>query len=81
MTETEKCDKAWRQGFNDDFSLVDKIYHADYSAYVCRAGVKVNLKMEKVVIATLAENVTQGKMRPIFEDSKFLCMESIFKSM
>ena len=37
--------------------------------------------MDKVVITTLGENVTQGKMRVIFEDSKFLCMERTFKSM
>ena len=50
-------------------------------AYDSRAGVEVNLEMDKVVIATLGENVTQGKMRVIFEDSKFLCMERTFKSM
>ena len=37
--------------------------------------------MDKVVITTLGKNVTQGKMRVIFEDSKFLCMERTFKSM
>ena len=61
--------------------LVDKIYHEDYSAYDYRAVIEVNLEMDKVVIATLGENVTQGKMRVIFEDSKFLCMERTFKSM
>ena len=81
MTKAEEYDKASRLGFNGDFSLVDKIYHSDYSAYDYRAGVEVNLEMDKVVIATLGENVTQGKMRVIFEDSKFLCMERTFKSM
>ncbi len=81
MTKAEEYDKAWRLGFNGDFSLVDKIYHADYSAYDYRAGVEVNPEMDKVVIATLGENVTQGKMRVIFKDSKFLCMERTFKSM
>ena len=65
-------------GFNGEFSLVDKIYHSDYSAFDYRAGVEVNLEMDKVVIATLGENMTQGKMRITFEDSKFLCMERIF---
>ena len=81
MTQAEAYDEAWRLGFNGDFSLVDKIYHPDYSAYDYRAGVEVNLEMDKVVIATLGENVTQGKMRVIFEDSKFVCMERTFKSM
>ena len=33
MTKAEEYDKAWRLSFNGDFSLVDKIYHADYLAY------------------------------------------------
>ena len=37
--------------------------------------------MDKIVITILGENVTHGKMRVIFEDSKFLCMERTFKSM
>ena len=81
MTKAYEYDKAWRLGFNGDFSLVDKIYHSDYSAYDYRAGTEVNLEMDKVVIATLGENVTQDKMRVIFEDSKFLCMERTFKSV
>ena len=81
MTKAEEYDKASRLGFNGDFSLVDKIYHSDYSAYDYRVGIEVNLEMDKVVIATLGDNVTQGKMRVIFEDSKFLCMERTFKSM
>ncbi len=30
--------------------------------------------MDKVVITTLGENLTQVKMRVIFEDSKFFCV-------
>ena len=70
-----------RLGFNGDSSLADKIYHTDYPVYDCCAGVEVDLEMDKVVITTLGKNVTQGKMRVIFEDSKFLCMERTFKSM
>ena len=44
MTKAEEYDKAWRMGFNGDFSLVDKIYHADYSAYDYRAGLEVNIE-------------------------------------
>ena len=33
MTKAEAFDKAWRLAFrNYDFSLVDQIYHPDYSA-------------------------------------------------
>ena len=48
MTKAEAYDKAWRLGLKGDFSLVDKIYHPDYLAYDYRAGVEVNLEMDKV---------------------------------
>ena len=37
--------------------------------------------MDKFVITTLGKNLTQVKMRVIFEDPKFLCMKRIFKSV
>ena len=58
MAYAEEYDKALWLGSNSDFSLVDKIYHANYSAYNYRVGVEVNLEMDKVVIVTLGENVT-----------------------
>ena len=81
MTRAEAFDKAWRQGFRGNFSLVDKIYHRDYSSFDYRAGLEVNLEMDKVVMSTLSEQVTKGPTRTIFEDDKFLCIEQKFKSM
>ena len=82
MTKAEAYDKAWRLGFNGDFSLVDKIYHPDYSAYDYRAGVEVNLEMDKVVVATLSEGATTtGPFHTIFEDEKFVCIERTFKTV
>ena len=82
MTKAEEYDKAWRLGFNGDFSLVDKIYHLDYSTYDYRAGVEVNLEMDKVVVATLSEGATTtGPSRTIFEDEKFVCIERTFKTV
>ena len=81
MSRVEAFDKAWRQGFKGDFSLVDKIYHPDYSSFDYRAGLEVNLEMDKVVMSTLSEQVTKGPTRKIFEDDNFLCMEQTFKSM
>ena len=82
MTKAEEYDKAWRMGFNGDFSLVDKIYHVDYLAYDYRAGVEVNLEMDKVVVATLSEGATTtGPFRTIFEDEKFVCIERTFKTV
>ena len=81
MTKAEEDDKAWRLGFNGDFSLVTKIYHTDYWASDWRTGVEVNLEINKGIIIALGENITQVKMRVIFEDSKFLCVYRTFKSM
>ena len=81
MTRAEAFDKAWRQGFEGDFSLVDKIYHPDYSSFDYRAGLEVNLEMDKVVMSTLSEQVTKDQTRTIFEDDNFLCIEQKFKSM
>ena len=81
MSRVEAFDKSWRQGFKGDFSLVDKIYHPDYSSFDYRAGLEVNLEMDKVVMSTLSEQVTKGPTRKIFEDDNFLCMEQTFKSM
>ena len=82
MTKAEAYDKAWRLGFKGDFSLVDKIYHPDYSAFDYRAGVEVNLEMDKVVVATLSEGATTtGLSRTIFEDEKFVCIERTFKTV
>ena len=81
VTRAEAFDKAWRQGFRGNFSLVDKIYHPDYSSFDYRAGLEVNLEMDKVVMSTLSEQVTKGPTRTIFEDDNFLCIEQKFKSM
>ena len=81
MTKAEEDDKAWRLGFNCDFSPVTKIYHTDYLASDWRAGDEVNFEMDRVIITTLGEHTTQVKMRVIFEDSEFLYVYRTFKSM
>ena len=48
MTKAEAFDKAWRLAFkNDDFSIVDEIYHPDYSAPDPNTGIVVNLEGDK----------------------------------
>ena len=32
ITKAEMYERAWRLGYRGDFSLVDKIYHPEYSA-------------------------------------------------
>ena len=46
MNKAETFIEAWRLAAREeDFSLVDKIYHPDYSAFNHIAGVEVNLDL------------------------------------
>ena len=48
MTRAEAFDKAWRIAIKENnFSLIDKIYHEDYRAFDAYAEVEVNLKAKK----------------------------------
>ena len=61
MTRTQAFDKAWRIAFKEkDFSLVNEIYHPEYSAYDDRTGTDVNLEADKTVVLTLKETITFG---------------------
>ena len=58
MTKAETFIQAWRLAAREeDFSLVDKIYHPDYSAFDHSAGVEVNLEADKQVILTLRHEI------------------------
>ena len=57
MTKAEQFDKAWRLTIKaNDFSLVDEIYHPDYSAPDPTTGITVNLEDEKLVLSTYSED-------------------------
>ena len=61
MTKAEAFDKAWRLAFrNDDFSLVDQIYHPDYSAPDPNTGIVVNLEDDKVIVSSVRETYMIG---------------------
>ncbi|MEC8436816.1 MAG: hypothetical protein VXZ27_13485, partial [SAR324 cluster bacterium] len=67
MTKAEAFDKAWRLAFrNDDFSLVDQIYHPDYSAPDPNTGIVFNLEDDKVIVSSVRETYMIGFFRPIF---------------
>ena len=56
MTKAEQFDKAWRLAFKaNDFSLVDEIYHPDYSAPDPITGIVINLEDDKVIVSTVRE--------------------------
>ena len=81
MTKAEVYVNAWRLGFKGDFSLVDEIYHPDYSALDRTTGVEVNLASEKVIILTISELITLGPCRTIYEDLDFLIIDWCAKSI
>ena len=81
MTKAETYEKAWRLGFKGDYSLVDEIYHPDYSALDRITGVEVNLASEKAIIATISELITLGPFRTIYEDCNFLVIDWWAKSI
>ena len=73
MTIAEQFDKAWRLAFrNDDFSLVDQIYHPDYKAVDVIAGVEVNLDADKEVVLTLGDSIIATPPEILQEDENFL---------
>ena len=81
MTKAEQFDKAWRLAFKiNDFSLVDEIYHPDYSAPDPNTGIVVNLEDDKVIVSTVREQYTIGYCRPIFESEAFVCLHRFFGS-
>ncbi|MEC7219531.1 MAG: hypothetical protein VXW29_03885 [SAR324 cluster bacterium] len=81
MTKAEVYVNAWRLGFKGDFSLVDEIYHPDYSALDRTTGVEVNLASEKVIILTISELITLGPCRTTYEDLNFLIIDWWAKSI
>ena len=81
MTKAEQFDKAWRLAFKaNDFSLVDEIYHPDYSAPDPITGIVINLEDDKVIVSTVREQQTIGYFRSIFESEAFVCLHRFFGS-
>ena len=73
MTKAETFIQAWRLAAREeDFSLVDKIYHPDYSAFDHSAGVEVNLESDKQVILTLRHEIKATTPTIVSESDNFL---------
>ena len=73
MTKAETFIQAWRLAAREeDFSLVDKIYHPDYSAFDHSAGVEVNLESDKQVILTLRHEIKATAPTIVSESDNFL---------
>ena len=73
MNKAETFIEAWRLAAREeDFSLVDKIYHPDYSAFDHSAGVEVNLESDKQVILTLRHEIKATIPTIVSESDNFL---------
>ena len=68
MTKAELFIQAWELVITkEDSSLVDKIYHPDYSSFDPVAGVKVNLESDKQVMLTLRHDLILTRPMSISE--------------
>ena len=73
MTKAETFIEAWRLAAREeDFSLVDKIYHPDYSAFDHSAGIEVNLETDKQVMLTLRHDLKATTPTVVSESKNFL---------
>ena len=72
MTKAEEFEKAWRLGYKNDFSMVDKIYHPKYAALERNTGVEVNLEADKEVASTLGDLLIGTHPVVLSEDKNFL---------
>ena len=78
MTKAEQFGKAWRIAVKEnDFVLVDEIYHSEYSAFDNNAGVEVNLKAYKIAVSTIREMLVVGPSQILFEDNNFLRLQRL----
>ena len=68
MTKAELFIQAWELVITkEDSSLVDKIYHPDYSSFDPVAGVEVNLESDKQVMLTLRHDLILTRPMSISE--------------
>ena len=72
MTKAGAYEKAWRLGFKRDFSLVDEIYHPEFSTIDHTTGIKSNLNDDKVVVSTLSDSIVLGAYEVVSESKENL---------
>ena len=72
ITKAEMYERAWRLGYRGDFSLVDKIYHPEYSAFENTTGITANLEDDKTVLLSLSCSVIIGPYKCVSESEDLL---------
>ena len=81
MSKAEEFNKAWEMGMQDDFSLVDALYHPDYITIDHRTGNRIDIEADKELISQVKGMITVGPSRIIFEGPTFLCLHRFLKFM
>ena len=76
MTKAETYERAWRLGYKGDFSLVDEIYHPEYSAFEDTTGITANLEDSKTVVLSLSSSVIVGPYKCFSESENLLCIQA-----
>jgi len=66
-------------GMQDDFSLVDALYHPDYITIDHRTGNRIDIEADKELICQVKGLITVGPSRVIFEGPIFLCLHRFLK--
>ena len=72
MTKSEIFREAQKLAGKKDFSLVDKIYHPEYTAFDNIAGVEVNLEEDKTIAASFGDTWTVSNYTIMDENENFL---------
>ena len=60
MSKADEFNKAWEMGMQDDFSLVDTLYHSDYITIDHRTGNRIDIEADKELISQVKGMVTVG---------------------
>ena len=76
MTKAETYERAWRLGYKGDFSLVDGIYHPEYSAFEDTTGITANLEDDKTVVLSLSGSVIIGPYKCVSESEDLLRIQA-----
>ena len=83
MTKAEAYEKAWRLGYEGNFSLVDQIYHPQHSAFEDTTGITAKFEDDTTVVLSLSSTVIIGPYKGVSESEDHLSIQaySMFKEV
>ena len=66
MTKAETYEKALRFWYKRDLSLIDEIYHPEYSTFADTTVITANLEGDKTVVLSSSSPLSFGTCKCIF---------------